>query len=121
MDVFALRAFSRRARKLGISDPILMSAVARIERGTIDAHLGSGLIKQRIERPGRGRTKSARSIIFLRQSHLIVFIHIFLKSDQPNLEPRELEGLRNFANEIAELGAEDIRKLVAIGEWRRIE
>jgi hypothetical protein len=121
MDVYATRAFTRRAKKLGVSDRTLMAAVARIERGAIDANLGSGLIKQRIERAGQGRAKSARSILFVRFGQLTVFIHMFLKSDQANLNPRELDGLRSFADEIGELGAEDIMKLIAAGEWRRIE
>jgi hypothetical protein len=33
----------------------LLEAVARVEKGKIDADLGGGVIKQRITRPGRGR------------------------------------------------------------------
>ena len=120
MKIYALRAFARRARKLGIDGAELLAAVARIERGSIDAHLGSGLIKQRISRDGRGKAGSARAVLFHKQEHLVVFIHVFLKADQADLQPRELETLRAFARDITALGARDIAALLDIGEWSQI-
>jgi hypothetical protein len=54
--VFKTRWFERFARKEKIPDPILVDAVARAEKGQVDADLGGGVIKQRIARPGRGKS-----------------------------------------------------------------
>jgi hypothetical protein len=50
--VFATRWFARFAREEGISDARLCEAVARAEKGSIDADLGGNLIKQRVARAG---------------------------------------------------------------------
>lgn len=42
----------RFARRERIADAALKDAIARAERGTIDADLGGGLIKQRVARSG---------------------------------------------------------------------
>ena len=59
--------FSRFARRENIKDAVLVDAVARAERGVIDADLGGGVIKQRIARPGQGKSGGYRSIILFRK------------------------------------------------------
>jgi hypothetical protein len=51
--IFKNAWFSRFARRENIKDAVLVDAVARAERGVIDADLGGGVIKQRIARPGQ--------------------------------------------------------------------
>ena len=48
--------FAPFARSELIADASLREAIARAERGLIDADLGGGLIKQRVARPGKGRS-----------------------------------------------------------------
>jgi hypothetical protein len=55
--IFKSRWFQRFARKEGIADAALREAVARAEKGQIDADLGGEVIKQRIARPGQGRSR----------------------------------------------------------------
>ena len=45
MRVFKTRVFDRWAGKAGVTDTALLKAVADIERGLIDADLGSNLFK----------------------------------------------------------------------------
>jgi hypothetical protein len=45
----------------------LREAVARAEKGQIDADLGGEVIKQRIARPGQGRSRGYRTIILFRR------------------------------------------------------
>ncbi len=63
---FANRWFAKFAAKEKISDATLADAVRRAESGLIDADLGSGLIKQRIARQGRGKSGGYRSILIFR-------------------------------------------------------
>ncbi len=63
MRIFKIKWFVRFARKQSIDDALLCEAIARAENGSIDADLGSGLIKQRVARDGEGRSGGYRTII----------------------------------------------------------
>lgn len=63
MRVFKNAWFERFARKQGISDAVLLEAVERAERGLIDADLGGCVIKQRVARPGQGRSVGWRTVL----------------------------------------------------------
>jgi hypothetical protein len=58
--VFKTKAFARFARAQRMSDGSLGEAIRRAERGLIDADLGGGVIKQRVARPGQGRSGGYR-------------------------------------------------------------
>ena len=63
MQIFKNAWFRRFIRKEKISAKMLWDAIDRAEKGQIDADLGGGVIKQRIARPGEGKSKGYRSII----------------------------------------------------------
>ena len=65
--IFKSKWFERFARKERIAVAALRDAVARAERGQIDADLGAGVIKQRIARPAQGKSAGYRAIILFRQ------------------------------------------------------
>src|SRR5882762_5008757 len=67
MRIFKNRPFTRFARKAGLDDPTLCAAIANAERGLIDADLGGGVIKQRIARPGKGKSGGFRAMILYRR------------------------------------------------------
>ena len=75
MRIFKSRWFQRFARKEGIADAVLREAVARAEKGQIDADLGGEVIKQRIARPGQGRSKGYRTIILFRRGAKAFFMY----------------------------------------------
>jgi len=85
MRTFKTRWFARFARREGMSDEALREAIERAERGLIDADLGGGLIKQRIARPGGGRSGGYRTIIAYRIADRAVFLDGFAKSEQGNI------------------------------------
>jgi len=64
--IFLNMPFQRFAQKERIADDALCEAVNRAERGLIDADLGGRVIKQRIPRPGEGRSGGFRTIILYR-------------------------------------------------------
>ena len=82
------RWFKRFAKKEGIANQLLWDAVARAEKGQIDADLGGGVIKQRIARPGQGRSKGYRVIIFFRHGRAF-FVYGFSKSQRANINNQE--------------------------------
>jgi hypothetical protein len=60
--VFKTKWFDRFARKERITDAALCDAVDRAVKGTIDADLGGGVIKQRVARGGQGRSGGFRRL-----------------------------------------------------------
>jgi len=70
----------------------------RIGRGLVDADLGRGVVKQRLARPGRGRSSGVRAILVLRRAEQAFFVHGFAKSDRANLRRAELQAVRALAD-----------------------
>jgi hypothetical protein len=64
--VFKTKEFIRFARREAIRDAALLEAVRRADQGLIDGDLGSGLIKQRVARPGQGRRGGYRALMAFR-------------------------------------------------------
>ena len=83
----------RFARREAISDRALCDAIARAERGLIDADLGGNVIKQRIPRPHQGRSGGFRSIILFRAAERAVFVYGFVKNDQEQDQRGQFEGV----------------------------
>ena len=97
MRVFVTKRFGRFQRKEKISDVVLNEAIARAERGQIDATLGRHLIKQRIGRTGQGRSGGYRTVVAYRMGDRAVFLFGFAKNERDNIAPDELEDLRLVA------------------------
>ncbi|MFG1366008.1 type II toxin-antitoxin system RelE/ParE family toxin [Xanthobacter versatilis] len=97
MRVFKNSRFHKFARKEKISDAMLCEAVERAERGQIDADLGAGLIKQRVARPGAGKSGGFRTLVFFRAETRAVFAFGFAKSDMANLDDAEEAYLKKAA------------------------
>ncbi|MEI9991566.1 MAG: type II toxin-antitoxin system RelE/ParE family toxin [Rhizomicrobium sp.] len=99
MRIYKTRWFVRYARQERIADSSLRDAIERAERGLIDADLGGGVIKQRVARPGRGRSGGYRTLIAFRRGDRAIFVFAFAKSDRENIDADELEALRETAEE----------------------
>jgi hypothetical protein len=52
------------------------------------------LIKQRLARPGQGKSGGLRTIVVFRKGNRAIFIDIFAKKDKANLTEDELKGYR---------------------------
>ena len=108
MRVFATKAFVRFARKEHLDDPPLSEAIGPPERGLVDADLGGGLIKQRVARPGGGRSGGHRTVIAYRAGQRSVFLYGFAKSARENIDDRELDELRKLAKVYLSLNGEQV-------------
>lgn len=112
--VFKRKPFARFQRRERITDKVLAEAVRDIGKGRIDADLGGGLIKQRVARPGQGKSGGFRTIIAFRAGERAVFLYGFAKSDQENIDDDETEDLRKQGR--AWLGLGDDQIAVAMAE-----
>ena len=119
--VYKNKFFARFARKARISDADLWKAAQLAERGVIDADLGGGVIKQRIARPGEGKSGGSRSIILFRKGDRAVYVYGFEKKDLSNIRADDLQLFRDLAKEILAYSAAEMEFAVRAGEFAKIE
>jgi hypothetical protein len=111
------RWFQRFARKERIADAVLHDAVARAEKGQIDADLGGDVIKQRISRPGQGRSKGYRTIVIFRRGTRAFFVYGFAKSQQANIDDDEKKQFKEAAKHVLALTEKQLAELVERGDF----
>jgi len=112
--------FGRYARKQKISAKSLLDAVYRAERGQIDADLGGGVIKQRISRPGQGKSKGYRSILLFCKDDKSFFVYGFAKNDLTNISEDEEEQFKKMAKYILALTDSQLNDLIAHGQFEEV-
>jgi hypothetical protein len=100
MKVYKTRRFARFAKDEALTDAQLIAAINEAERGLVDADLGGGVIKQRIPRPGQGKSGGFRAVLAYRSRTRAVFLIGFAKSRQANVRPDELENLKLLAADL---------------------
>jgi hypothetical protein len=105
--IFTTKWFGRYVRRERIADDGLREAIDRAGRGLIDADLGRGVIKQRVARPGQGRSGGYRMLVAYRAGERAVFLYGFAKRERENIDPDELLTLREIG--AAWLAADDIQ------------
>ena len=120
MRIFKNDWFYRFARRESISDSVLKEAIARAEKGVIDADLGGGVIKQRIARPGQGKSGGYRSIIFFRRGERALFVYGFAKSDWENVYPNEVAEFKKTAKGFFSLTDKQIKSLLDEEEFTEL-
>ena len=121
MRIFKNAWFVRFARAQKISDEALREAVLRVESGQVDADLGGGVVKQRIARPGQGKSKGYRTIILLREGHWAFFVYGFAKSDRDNIRKDEEEQFKKMAKHVLGLSEAQLNILIANGQIEEVE
>ncbi len=119
--IFKSRWFQRFARKEGISDSVLREAVERAEKGQIDADLGGQVIKQRIARPGQGRSKGYRAIILFRGGAKAFFVYGFAKSQRANIDDDEEEQFKEAAKHVLALTENRLAELLTRGDFMEVK
>ena len=115
--IFKTRWFERFARKEKIRDAVLVEAVLRAEKGQVDADLGGGVIKQRIARPGKGKSGGYRTIIYFQRGERAVFAYGFAKSDRANINADEENQFKAAAPHVLDVKERQIAELLANGDF----
>lgn len=121
MRIFKNAWFERFARKQKIQDTALREAVQRAEQGLIDADLGGGVIKQRVARPGQGRSGGYRTLIFYRQAHRAFFVYGFAKSELTNIRDEEEAAFKKAARHVLGLTDEQLAALIQSGQFSELD
>ena len=93
----------RYARRERIADRSLRETIERAGRGTIDADLGGGIIKQRVARGGQGRSSGYRMLIATELAHAPCFSTRSLKRAREH-RPRRIGDLAGDRGNVAYSG-----------------
>ena len=115
MRIFKTKSFVRFTLKVGIVDAVLCETIAEAERGLIAADLGGGVVKQRVARPGQGKSGGFRTLIVLRSGAVAFFVHGFAKNERDNVGKDELVALKRLAVELLAYDDKTIATVVATG------
>ena len=90
-----------------------------MRRGLVDVDLGGGVVKQRIARPGAGRSGGFRTIVVFQFERHTFFVYGFAKSERDNIREDELGDFKKLAKSLLE--AEEIRLQAALDLGELIE
>lgn len=118
--VFKTKEFERYARREGVSDRQLNDAVRRAMRGLVDADLGGGLIKQRVARPGQGRSGGYRILMAFHARRRTVFVYGFAKNERDNIRPDELNFWREVASSFLSLDDNQLKTMLDAGDIKEV-
>ena len=99
----------------------MLEAVARAEKGLIDAGLGGGVIKQRIPRPGQRRSKGYRTIILFQSGARAFFVYGFAKSQRANIDDDEKEQFKEAAKHVLVLTEKQLAELLKRGDFMELK
>jgi hypothetical protein len=120
MKVHKTRWFVRWARKQGLNDLSLCTAVREMTEGLYEADLGGGLLKKRIARPGQGKRGSFRTLIATNKGNRWIFVYGFSKNERSNIAKDEEEALKRLASELLSLTPQAIEKAKSAGELMEV-
>ena len=93
----------------------MCAAIGNAERGLIDADLGGGVIKQRIARPGGGKSGGFRTIILFQAGTRAFFVHGFAKSEQDNVRDDEVAAFKMLAAQLLAYDDAALARAIAAG------
>jgi len=120
VQILKTKGLVRFARRERVTDTSLREAIERAERGLIDADLGGGLIKQRVARPGQGRSGGFRVIVAYRVKGRAVFLYGFAKNERDNIDSDELQVFRAIGANWLAANAATITQAIEDGDLQEI-
>lgn len=85
------------------------------ENGRIDAGLGGEVVKQRIARPGRGKSAGYRINILFRRGDRAFLMYGFSKSHRANIDDEEQRQFKEAARHILALTERQLAALLKRG------
>jgi len=83
--------------------------------------LGGGVIKQRIARPGEGKSKGYRSIVLFRKGDILFFVYGFSKSARGNIGADEEARFKVMAKHVLSLTDLQLNELLANGQFEEVK
>jgi hypothetical protein len=116
-----IKWFAKFAKKEGIGGDALVQAATAADTGKIDADLGGGVIKQRIARPGEGKSGGYRTIILYRKGDKAFFVFGFAKNELDNISRDDLRAFKKLAKVMLSLSDTDLLILLKRKELEEVK
>ena len=113
--IMKTRHFHRWAKKAGLLDKALLSAVSEMIKGLVDADLGGGVFKKRVALPGQGKSGSTRTLLATNRNDRWIFVLGFEKNERANISAKELEALKMLAGDLLALSAVQVNEALDNG------
>jgi hypothetical protein len=107
--VFKTAWFSKAARKSGIGDEELCSAIRQVMLGQAD-DLGGGVFKKRLDK------NRSRAIILAKAGRRWIYEYVFAKKDRDDIDDEELIRFRQLAKTYEALTEGQISELISEGD-----
>ena len=120
MRIFKAPWFTRFADKEHIPTESLKAAVDQLEAGQFDADLGGGVYKQRLARPGGGKSGGYRVLICFSQGTRSFFMYGFPKSNRDNITTSEKNDLKKLAKVLFAMTDEQLDEKVKAGAFQEV-
>lgn len=98
MRVLQTKEFKKWNKSENLSNEDLSKAIAEIENGLIDAHLGGGLVKKRIAIGSSGKSSGTRTLIAYKKGQKAFFLYGFKKNEISNIDASELKTLKRLGD-----------------------
>ena len=116
MGVFKTKAFSRRAKEMGLDDKALFNAAKEMSEGAYEANLGGNIYKKRIALGNRGKSGGARTIVAFKIKDKAIFLYGFPKSERGNITQKEEAALKGLAEVFLSYSDNQIDRAVKAGD-----
>ena len=113
--IFKNKWFTKFAKKERISDKKLSGMIKDIENGMIDVNYGSGVIKQRLARPNKGKSAGYRCIILFRVKDRAFFMYGFPKNERDNISQEDEQVVKDLSQQMFDFSDVDIERMLESG------
>jgi hypothetical protein len=120
MNIYLSKAFTRLARRDGLTDIHICQAINEMNEGLVDADLGTGLFKKRIAMPGQGKRGGWRSFLAFQVGNKAFFLYLFPKSRRESIDAAELKALKRLSRYYLTLKPAEIKAATQCGELREV-
>src|SRR3990167_831075 len=115
MRILKNQPFSQWAKKLKITDKILVTAINEMANGLYEVGLGGYIYKKRLPLGHKGKSGGARTIVAFKVNDKAIFIYGFSKGDKSNITKKEEESLKDLAKIYFSYDANQINKAIKAG------
>lgn len=121
MLIFKTRDFSKWAGREGLSDDLLITAVAEMEAGLVDASLGGNVYKKRVAIGAKGKSGGVRTLLAYQSSNKAFFMYGFAKNARANISRDEKKALKLLAKTFIAYSVSELNKAVKAGALFEVE
>ena len=121
MRILKNKPFSQWAKKLKLSDKLLVAAIDEMTHGLFEANLGGHIYKKRLPLGHKGKSGGARTIVALKFSDRAIFVYGYAKGVKSNIAKKEEDALKDLAKIYFSYDEKQINEAIKYGVLIEVE